>query len=135
MTLAKGYRQLIDEANARIRTLTVAEAKARRDDPNVQFVDIRDVRELEREGVIPGAYHAPRGMLEFWVDPESPYFRPVFGSGKEFVLFCQSGWRSALATAALQDMGLAPVAHVEGGFKAWKEAGLQIDEYQKKEKG
>jgi rhodanese-related sulfurtransferase len=134
MALTKGYRTLIDEAKARIRNLSLEEAQALRADPNVQFVDIRDVRELEREGVIPGAYHAPRGMLEFWVDPDSPYFRPVFGSGKNFVLFCQSGWRSALATAALQDMGLTPVAHVEGGFSAWKEAGLETGEYQKRAK-
>ena len=123
MALNKGYKQLIAEARTRIRTLTVDEAKAKLDDPDVVFVDIRDVRELEREGMIPAAFHAPRGMLEFWVDPESPYFKPVFGSGKEFVFYCQSAWRSALATAALQDMGLGPVCHIDGGFKAWKEAG------------
>ncbi|MFO1205180.1 MAG: rhodanese-like domain-containing protein [Burkholderiales bacterium] len=126
MSITKGYKQLIAEARGRIRTLTLDEAKAKFGDPEVVFVDIRDVRELEREGMIPGAFHAPRGMLEFWVDPESPYFKEVFGSGKEFVLYCQSAWRSSLATAALQDMGLAPVSHVEGGFKAWKEAGLPI---------
>ncbi|HQR54227.1 MAG TPA: rhodanese-like domain-containing protein [Burkholderiales bacterium] len=126
MPITKGCKQLIAEARGRIRTLTLDEAKAKFGDPEVVFVDIRDVRELEREGMIPGAFHAPRGMLEFWVDPESPYFKEVFGSGKEFVLYCQSAWRSSLATAALQDMGLAPVSHVEGGFKAWKEAGLPI---------
>jgi len=126
MSITKGCKQLIAEARGRIRTLTLDEAKAKFGDPEVVFVDIRDVRELEREGMIPGAFHAPRGMLEFWVDPESPYFKEVFGSGKEFVLYCQSAWRSSLATAALQDMGLAPVSHVEGGFKAWKEAGLPI---------
>jgi rhodanese-related sulfurtransferase len=91
--------------------------------PGVQFVDIRDVRELEHEGVIPGAVHAPRGMLEFWVDPESPYHRDVFAQDKEYVLFCALGWRSALATKTLMDMGLERVAHVGGGFAAWKEAG------------
>lgn len=126
MPITKGCKQLIAEARARIRTLTLDEAKAKFGDPEVVFVDIRDVRELEREGMIPGAFHAPRGMLEFWVDPDSPYFKEVFGSGKEFVLYCQSAWRSSLATAVLQDMGLAPVSHVEGGFKAWKEAGLPI---------
>ena len=90
------------------------------------FVDIRDVRELERDGMIPGAVHAPRGMLEFWVDPDSPYYKPVFGEDKTFVLYCASAWRSSLATAALQDMGLAPVAHIEGGFKGWKAAGLPV---------
>lgn len=128
MPITKGCKQLIAEARARIRTLTLDEAKAKFGDPEVVFVDIRDVRELEREGMIPGAFHAPRGMLEFWVDPDSPYFKEVFGSGKEFVLYCQSAWRSSLATAVLQDMGLAPVSHVEGGFKAWKEAGLPIGE-------
>lgn len=128
MPIAKGYKQLIAEARESIRTLTLDEAKAKFGDPNVVFVDIRDVRELEREGMIPGAFHAPRGMLEFWVDPESPYHKDIFSSGKEFVLYCQSAWRSSLATATLQDMGLAPVCHIEGGFKAWKEAGLPVGE-------
>lgn len=128
MAITKGYKQLIAEARARIVTLTLDEAKAKHGNPNVVFVDIRDVRELEREGMIPGAFHAPRGMLEFWVDPESPYYKDIFGSGKEFVLYCASAWRSSLATAALQDMGLEPVCHIEGGFKAWKEAGLPVAE-------
>ena len=128
MPISKGYKQLIADARAKIRTLTLEEAKAKFDDPNVIFIDIRDVRELEREGMIPGAFHAPRGMLEFWVDPESPYYKDIFGSGKEFILYCGSAWRSSLATAALQDMGLTPVYHVEGGFKAWKEAGLPVGE-------
>lgn len=128
MPITKGYKKLIDEARAKIRTLSLDEAKARHGKDDVVFVDIRDVRELEREGTIPGALHAPRGMLEFWVDPESPYYKEVFGSGKEFVLFCQSAWRSSLATAALHDMGLSPVAHIEGGFKAWKEAGLPVEQ-------
>jgi len=126
MPITKGYQQLMAEARARIRTLSLAEALAKHGDPNVVFVDIRDVRELEREGMIPGAFHAPRGMLEFWVDPASPYHKEVFASGKEFVLYCQSAWRSSLATATLQDMGLAPVSHLEGGFKAWKEAGAPV---------
>ena len=127
MAITKGCKQLVAEARERIRTLSLDEARALLDDPQVQFVDIRDVRELEREGSIPGALHAPRGMLEFWVDPDSPYYREAFGSGKTFVLFCQSAWRSSLATAALQDMGLQPVTHIEGGFKAWKEAGLPVE--------
>ncbi|MBI3445594.1 MAG: rhodanese-like domain-containing protein [Magnetospirillum sp.] len=123
MTLVKTHRQLIDEASALITTIPTKEALALHGDENVVFVDLRDVRELEREGMIPGAFHAPRGMLEFWVDPSSPYFKDVFGSGKRFVFYCQSAWRSALATRAVQEMGLAPVAHVAGGFKAWKDAG------------
>lgn len=118
-----GYRALVDEAMAEIRTYTVQQAQAKLADPNVQLVDIRDVRELEREGTIPGAFHAPRGMIEFWVDPESPYFKPVFGTPKEFIFFCAGGLRSALTTKTVQDMGLESVAHIEGGFSAWKAAG------------
>ena len=87
MPITKGYKQLVAEAHAKIRTLSLEESKIKHDDPNVVFVDIRDVRELEREGMIPGALHAPRGMLEFWVDPESPYHKEIFSSGKEFVLY------------------------------------------------
>ncbi len=126
MVITKGYKQLIADARAKIQTLSLEEAKAKLGDPNVVFVDIRDVRELEREGMIPNAFHAPRGMLEFWVDPESPYHKDVFSSGKEFVLYCQSAWRSSLATLALQEMGLSPVCHIDGGYKAWKEAGLPV---------
>ena len=123
MPITRGIKQLIAEARTRIRTLSVEEALAKHADPDVLFVDIRDVRELERDGMIPGAFHAPRGMLEFWVDPDSPYYKEVFGSGREFVFYCASAWRSSLATAAVQDMGLAPVCHFEGGFNAWKQAG------------
>ena len=127
MTLVKTHRQLIDEANAVIETVPTAAAIALHGDPEVVFVDLRDPRELEREGMVPGAFHAPRGMLEFWIDPTSPYFKEVFGSGKRFVFYCQSAWRSALATKSVQEMGLAPVAHVEGGFRAWKDAGGPVD--------
>jgi len=123
MALSKTHRQLIDEANAVVETIPTAAAIALHGDPGVVFVDIRDVRELEREGMVPGAFHATRGMLEFWIDPTSPYYKEVFGSGKKFVFYCQSGWRSALATRTVQEMGLGPVAHVEGGFHAWKDAG------------
>ncbi|HRF83850.1 MAG: rhodanese-like domain-containing protein [Xanthomonadales bacterium] len=126
MAVTKGVKQLVAEANARITTIPVADAKALLGNPGVQFVDIRDVRELEREGMVPGAFHAPRGMLEFWVDPDSPYFKPVFGEPKRFILYCQSAWRSALATAALQDMGMDNVAHVEGGFNGWKAGGGEV---------
>jgi rhodanese-related sulfurtransferase len=123
MPITKGFRTLVDEATAHITTYTVADVLARLDDPKLQLVDIRDPRELEREGTVPGCIQAPRGMLEFWVDPASPYFKPVFADeGKEFVLFCGAGWRSALATQTLQAMGMTNVAHIDGGFAAWKKA-------------
>jgi len=128
MPITTGYKQLIADARARISTLSIDEARARLDNPDVVFVDIRDVRELEREGMIPGAFHAPRGMLEFWVDPDSPYYKPIFGSSKTFILYCASAWRSSLAAATLTDMGLAPVHHIEGGFNAWKAAGHPVAE-------
>jgi len=123
MALTKSSKQLVQEANAKIQTLSLDEAKEKLGQPDVQFVDIRDVRELEREGTIPGSLHVPRGMLEFWVDPDSPYFKPVFSEDKQFILFCQSGWRSALATATLQDMGLKCVCHIDGGYSNWKNSG------------
>jgi rhodanese-related sulfurtransferase len=100
-----------------------------RDD--VVIVDVRDIRELQRDGKIPGSFHAPRGMLEFWVDPESPYFKPVFGEDKTFIIHCASGWRSLLATQILQRMGLKPVLNLKGGFGAWKEAGGAIEQVEK----
>ncbi|MDB5761396.1 MAG: rhodanese-like protein [Herminiimonas sp.] len=132
MAMKKGCKALVEEAEAQIRRYSVEQAQARLTDPDVQFVDIRDVRELEREGVIPGAFHAPRGMIEFWVDPDSPYFKPVFGEKKEFIFFCAAGWRSALATRTVQDMGLTPVADIAGGFSAWKAAGAAVAEKAKK---
>ena len=127
----KTVKSMVDEAMDCITTFSVEEAQDLHGRDDVQFIDIRDVRELEREGVIPGAFHAPRGMLEFWVDPESPYFKPVFAPGKRFVLFCAAGWRSALATKTLQDMGLPAVGHVDGGFTAWKAAGAPVAEGRK----
>ena len=126
-TITKGVKQLCAEAEEKIETWTVAQAKEHLDDENCVIVDIRDVRELWRDGTIPGAKHIPRGMLEFWVDPDSPYAREDFQSGKRFVFFCAGGLRSALATVAVQDMGLEPVCHIEGGFAAWREAGYEIE--------
>ena len=126
MALRKGFRQMVDEAKSRITTLSLDEARARYGRPDVLFVDLRDVRELEREGVIPGAFHCPRGMLEFWIDPDSPYHKDVFASGKEFVFYCNGAWRSALATDVAQQMGLAPVVEMDGGFTAWKNAGYPV---------
>ncbi len=134
MALTKTHKQLVDEAMAVIETVPVAEAIRLHTDPNTVFVDIRDPRELEREGMIPGAVHVTRGMLEFWIDPTSPYYREVFGSGKRFLFYCQSAWRSALATHTVQGMGLKPVAQLEGGLKAWKEAGGPIATYAPKAK-
>jgi rhodanese-related sulfurtransferase len=132
MKLKKGFRQMVDEAKGRIRSLSLDEAKERLGKDGVVFVDLRDVRELEREGVIPGAFHCPRGMLEFWLDPESPYHKPIFATGKEFVFFCNGAWRSALAADTAQQMGLEGVSELEGGFTAWKNAGLPVAERAKK---
>jgi rhodanese-related sulfurtransferase len=128
-----GYKALIHNAMAEIETLSVEKAKILLADPSVVFVDIRDVRELEREGMIPHALHAPRGMLEFWVDPDSPYYKPIFGEGKKLVLYCASAWRSALATQTLQRMGVPNVCHLEGGFSAWRKAELPVAEKVSKE--
>ncbi len=130
----KGVKTMVDEAMAEIITITVDEAIPLMDDDSHVIVDIRDVRELDHDGMVPGAFHAPRGMLEFWVDPQSPYHKDIFASGKTFVFYCRSGWRSALATKAVQDMGLASVCHIEGGFGAWMEAAAPIGERPKKEK-
>ena len=128
----KTAKQLVDEAMQEIVTLPLPEAQALLIDADALFVNLRDVRELEREGVIPGAFHAPRGLLEFWVDPQSEYFKPVFGQGRRVVLFCAVGWRSALAAKTLQDMGMDRVCHVDGGFNAWKAAGAPVAALQKK---
>jgi len=123
----KGFRQMLDEANAEIEAVSPDQAAALLEDDSTIFVDLRDPREVEQNGRIPGAKHCPRGMLEFWIDPESPYHKPYFASGKSFVFFCAGGWRSALATKTAQDMGLAPVKHILGGFTAWKDAGLPVE--------
>jgi len=124
--ITKGYKALVAEANANIKTLSVPDAQTLLGRDDVVMVDLRDPRELEREGKMPGAFHCPRGMLEFWIDPESPYHKPVFAEDKQFVFFCGGGWRSALAAQAAQEMGLKPVAHIEGGFAAWKKAGAPV---------
>ena len=132
MKLKLGYQALIAQAMAQIETLPLEQAHSLLDDLNTVFVDIRDVRELEREGMIPNAYHAPRGMLEFWVDPDSPYYKPVFGEDKRLILYCASAWRSALAAETLQKMGVPNVCHLEGGFNAWKNAALPVTEKRSK---
>ena len=130
--MKKSVKSMVDDAMSVIRSYSVEEAQELHGRDDVQFVDLRDVRELERECIIPGAFHAPRGMLEFWVDPESPYHKPVFASGKQFVLFCAMGWRSALATKTLQDMGIDKVAHIDGGFTAWKNKGAPVTDKARK---
>ena len=127
-----GYKKLLEDANKEITTISAKDAVAKHGDPNVVFVDLRDPRELQREGMVPDSFHAPRGMLEFWVDPDSPYHRDVFASGKTFVFYCASGWRSALATQVAQRMGLSPVCHISGGFNAWREAGGAVAQKEEK---
>jgi rhodanese-related sulfurtransferase len=126
--ITKGYKALLEEAESQIETLDAEQVKALAGRDDVVLVDIRDPRELEREGRMPGAFHCTRGMLEFWIDPESPYAKPVFQEDKTFVFFCAGGWRSALAAKTAHDMGLKPVAHLRGGFGAWKEAGGAVED-------
>ena len=135
-TIHTGIKALIDEANAEIETLSAAEAIAAAKSGDVVIVDIRDPREIEREGRIPGAFFCTRGMLEFWIDPASPYAKPVFQEDKKFIFHCAGGLRSALAAKTAQDMGLKPVAHLGGGFAAWRDAGGAVEKFEpKKPKG
>ena len=128
MPITKSASSLVAQAMAEVTTYSVAEVAARLNDPRVQIVDIRDVRELEREGTVPGALLAPRGMLEFWVDPASPYFKKVFADeSREFILFCGAGWRSALAAKTLQDMGMTNVARIDGGYTEWVKQGAPTE--------
>ncbi|HBQ17120.1 rhodanese-like domain-containing protein [Alterinioella nitratireducens] len=117
--------RMVAEARARIEEIDTADLIARADDPDLVIVDIRDIRE-RKQGFIPGSVHAPRGMLEFWIDPESPYFREVFGQDKTYILHCAAGWRSALATATLNDMGFA-CAHLRDGFQDWEAQGGPVE--------
>ena len=130
MPITKGYKQLVDEAMAQVKTYTVEQVLAKLDGPspqNIQIVDIRDPRELA-DGTVLDAVHAPRGMLEFWVDPASPYHKPMYADeSKEFILFCGAGWRSALAAKTLQDMGMTNVAHIDGGYAEWVRSGAPVE--------
>ena len=134
MAMKKTVKQMVEDAEAEIKSLPVLDAMNLLESEDHVFVDLRDVRELDHDGMIPDAFHAPRGMIEFWVDPESPYHKDIFASGKTFVFYCRSGWRSALATKAVQDMGLEPVCHIHGGFSAWMEAGCPVADRPKKKK-
>ena len=113
---------LVAQAEREIENLEVADAVKLHGRDDVVFIDIRDIRELGRDGRVPGAFHCPRGMLEFWIDPASKYHKDVFAQDKRFVFFCAGGWRSALAAQTAHRMGLGPVAHIAGGFGAWRKA-------------
>ena len=130
--ITKSAHDLVEGARREIEEISAADAIKLAADPGVVLVDIRDPREGEREGVVPGAFHCTRGMLEFWIDPKSPYYKAKFGEDKKFVFFCAGGMRSVLAAKTAQDMGLKPVAHMIGGFKAWREAGGPVGQVKPK---
>jgi rhodanese-related sulfurtransferase len=132
--ITKSVKSMVETAKREIEEISAAEAVKLHGRDDVVLVDLRDPRELDREGRIPGAFHCPRGMLEFWIDPESPYHKPQFGEDKRFVFFCAGGWRSALAAQTAHRMGLKPVAHIRGGFGAWKKAGGPIEAWVPKPK-
>ena len=134
-TIHTGIKALIDAANAEIETISAADAIKIANDGGVVIVDIRDPREIERDGKIPGAFSCTRGMLEFWIDPASPYAKPIFQQEAKFIFHCAGGMRSALAAKTAQDMGLKPVAHMGGGFAAWRDAGGPVEQWEQKKKG
>ena len=129
--ITKSVKEMVEAANAEITKISVKEVRKLINSEEHVIVDLRDIRELQRAGKIPGAFSCPRGMLEFWIDPESPYHKEVFDQDKTYVFCCASAWRSALSAKLAQDMGLAPVAHIEGGFSAWANAGAPIEELPK----
>ena len=127
LKIRKSCQALVEEADAIVGHVTVDEARGLLGRDDTLFIDLRDIRELKREGRIPGAFHCPRGLLEFWIDPDSPYHKPVFTEEKRFVFFCGGGWRSALAARSALEMGLEPVTHLKGGFSEWREAGAPVE--------
>src|ERR1700687_314953 len=135
-TIHRGIKALMDEADKEVETLSAADAiKAAKDD-NVVIVDVRDPRKIESDGRIPGAFACTGGMLEFWIDPASPYAKPIFQQEKKLIFHCARGMRSALAAKTAEDMGLKPVAHIAGGFAAWRDAGGPVEKFEpKKAKG
>lgn len=124
----KHVKDMVAAANEEVETLTPEEAMALHGNDDVLFVDLRDPRELQREGMVPGAFSCTRGMLEFWIDPESPYAKEQFQGDKKYVFYCASGWRSALSAKTAQDMGLENVSHIVSGFGGWKKAGGAVEE-------
>lgn len=125
MQIQKGYKQLVEEAEQNLRAIDSTELNARLQDmdESLLLIDLRDVREVKREGKIPGSLHIPRGMLEFWIDPDSPYYRTEFDKAEELILYCNKGWRSALAAQSLQSMGVENIAHLQGGMEQWLKDG------------
>lgn len=126
-SLKTGVAAMVADARQRIEQIDAGDAIGLLEDPDVVIVDLRDVREREREGYIPNSFHCPRGMVEFWVDPESPYYKEIFGRDAKFVFHCASGWRSALTVATLGDMGMENVSHITGGFNSWRDAGGPVE--------
>src|ERR1700751_5061033 len=131
----RAIKAMVDEANAEIETLSATDAIKAAQGGDVVIIDIRDPREIERDGKIPGAFSCTRGMLEFWIDPASPYAKPIFQEDKKFIFHCAGGMRSALAAKTAQDMGLKPVAHMGGGVGAWRGAGGTVEKFEPKQKG
>ncbi len=129
MQITRGYKQLVAAAEKQIRSLSSAEVERKLQSQNgaLLLIDLRDIREVKREGKIPGALHIPRGMLEFWIDPESPYYRSEFDTAEELILYCNKGWRSALAAQSLQAMGVENVAHLRGGMEQWQQDNGAVD--------
>lgn len=125
----KSVLDMVNAAKAELENLSPAEAQRRVEEEGALLVDIRDVRELERDGAVLGAWHVPRGMLEFWIAPDSPYYKEKFAEDRQFIIFCAGGLRSALATKVAKDMGLEKVAHVESGFGGWKSDGMPVVDY------
>ena len=125
--ITKGYKKLLEEANALIKTISVEQAILISDNDKYEFIDLRDFREIQRSGKIPGSFSCPRGMLEFWIDPESPYHKEIFSKNTNFVFYCASAWRSALAAKAAKEMGLSNVCHIEGGFTKWEKLGGKVE--------
>ena len=133
MSLKVSAAQMVKNARARIVEIETPDLIAMLDDPNVIVVDIRDIRERQRSGFIPGSFHAPRGMIEFWVDPDSPYYKDIFGQkDKKYVFHCASGWRSAITVATLQDMGF-DAAHLKEGFSTWEKQGGPVEKSEPKD--
>ena len=132
MKLKKGFRELVAQAEQEIESLTPDEVDRRIGGDGVVLIDLRDIRELNREGRIPGSVHIPRGMLEFWIDPDSPYYRDFFDAATEIIFYCNKGWRSALATQTVQNMGAEQVCHMSGGFEKWVEEIGRVEPVEKK---
>ena len=125
--ITRGIKFLIAEANKITETISIEKAQDLYKNEGYIFVDLRDIRELKREGKIPGAFSCPRGMLEFWIDPDSPYHKEFFNQDKTYIFYCASAWRSALAAKEAMRMGLSPVVHIEGGYSEWVKKGGDIE--------